>query len=386
MSRSTLIALVLLPLAMPVALAQRGSKVHRQVEGYGAVTRGAESSPAGFDVVRVTSLASSGEGTLHAALDPAKRKTKDGAYRGLRIVFAVGGTIKSSHTLRINRPYVTIDGATAPKPGITIAKQGDGSKGGLVISTSGKRGAGTHDVVVRYLRIVGVWAGASEKHSQNAGTIAIDGEDHPDGVTRVVLDHLTIKNGQDAAGDIWGRVTDVTVQWSIFVDCLHPMTISHHEKQRRERLSIHHNVFARNHERNPQIRGDVRDVDLVNNIVYEWKRFPGGYGIQIRDRHDLWPTNINVRNNLFHASQAQEAALRYSKTPYPGKVFIHGNALPKRCEIESTSPRPIAIPRRARVTAWPVGRLRREMLPHVGTRYPLADEKKLLTELGALFR
>ena len=45
----------------------------------------------------------------------------------------------------------------------------------------------------------------------------------------------------------------------------HPTTISHYPApyQIRQRIGMHHNVYAKNGERNPQIRADVRDLDYV---------------------------------------------------------------------------------------------------------------------------
>ena len=84
----------------------------KSYEGFGAKTKGAASSPAGSTDFHVTSLADSGKGTLRDGLSAG----------GRRIVFDVAGTITLASTLEVRYPYVTIDGATAPKPGITIVQ------------------------------------------------------------------------------------------------------------------------------------------------------------------------------------------------------------------------------------------------------------------------
>src|SRR5690606_40596515 len=85
----------------------------------------------GGEIIRVTALDNHGPGSLRAAL----------AHEGPRIVvFEVGGVIDlERETLRIEHPFVTIAGQTAPSPGITLIR------GGMEVAT--------HDVVVRHIRI-----------------------------------------------------------------------------------------------------------------------------------------------------------------------------------------------------------------------------------------
>ena len=90
--------------------------------GWAADTKGG----AGGEVLRVTSLAGDGPGSLRAALEA------DGPRI---VVFEVGGVIDlEGREIAIRNPYVTIAGQTAPSPGITLIR------GGLII--------GGHDVIV----------------------------------------------------------------------------------------------------------------------------------------------------------------------------------------------------------------------------------------------
>ena len=79
-------------------------------EGFGKDTRGAEGCSGGYMVYNVTSLANSGPNTLRDALSQGCRY----------IVFGVGGNITLTSTLNIVNSYITIDGSTAPYPGITV--------------------------------------------------------------------------------------------------------------------------------------------------------------------------------------------------------------------------------------------------------------------------
>src|SRR5688572_20303646 len=80
--------------------------------GWAASTPGGR----GGAVIRVTSLAADGPGSLKAALE----------QRGPRIiVFEVGGIIDLGlSTITIDQPFLTIAGQTAPSPGITIIRGG----------------------------------------------------------------------------------------------------------------------------------------------------------------------------------------------------------------------------------------------------------------------
>lgn len=84
----------------------------------------------GGRVIWVTSLAESGEGTLRAALDIDEPRI---------IRFAIAGEIWINDVLRIRYPYVTIDGSSAPSPGISIF----GDQVRIL----------THDVIIRDIRI-----------------------------------------------------------------------------------------------------------------------------------------------------------------------------------------------------------------------------------------
>ena len=85
----------------------------------------------GGEVIPVTTLASSGPGSLRAALETTGPRV---------VVFEVGGVIDlATESLAIQEPFVTIAGQTAPSPGITIIR------GSLSIFTN--------DVVVQHLTV-----------------------------------------------------------------------------------------------------------------------------------------------------------------------------------------------------------------------------------------
>ena len=135
----------------------------RHDEGFGASTPGGS----GKAIVHVTNLGDAGPGSLREALNHGNRTIR----------FQVAGDIVLQDFLYVSSAYVTIDGTTAPPPGITLRAAG------LVI-----RGAkGAHDVVVRGLRI---------RDSR------IDGIQVSYGAYRVVIDHVSVSGSSDGNLDI----------------------------------------------------------------------------------------------------------------------------------------------------------------------------------------
>lgn len=361
------------------------------IEGYGATSVGGE----GGDECHVTSLADSGAGTLRDCI--VNRSS------ARRVVFDVAGEITLATDLVVNQPYLTVDGATAPAPGITIVK-GDIQEGQFII-------AGTHDVIVRHLRFMGLWQ-TGGPHLNNAATIAIDGDANPDHVAaRIVLDHVTSRNATDGGPDIWGEVRDVTIQWSFFFHSWHPTTISHYPApyQVRQRISMHHNLYAKNGERNPQIRADVRDLDYVNNVVYDWGFFGegAGYGVRVRNEAGEPKVNANIVANAFVPGAVRPGwALVFGDVPGAdasdggpagapaegtvvtttllGELWVSGNILPPENQDQySTIAQPLPVPPAAEVTTYPATALRDQMLPYVGMLYRSAEEEAIVAELAA---
>ncbi|HSK39247.1 MAG TPA: right-handed parallel beta-helix repeat-containing protein [Arenibaculum sp.] len=220
-------------------------------EGFGADTRG------GLDgrVIRVTTLADDGAGSLRAAL----------REKGPRlIVFEVGGRIDLDSDLRIHEPHVTVAGQTAPSPGITLAH------GGLRIST--------HDVVVQHLRIrVGAEPGGDRTSLHDRDGIAIIAKrDGSRPVHDVLIDNCSVSWSVDEGISTWFRpVSGVTIRDSIVAEALndagHPkgahgfgMLIGEGSR----RVAVVGNLFAHNTRRNPAIGADTTAL-IANNIVYD---------------------------------------------------------------------------------------------------------------------
>lgn len=227
-------------------------------QGFGAATPGGS----GGSNFRVTNLNDSGQGSLRDALSKGNR----------RIVFDVSGEIIfNGGYVPIRGAFITIDGFTAPSPGITIRNGG--------IEISGKKGA--HDIIVRGIRI---------RNSDK------DGIRITNGAYNVVIDHVSIHGTGDGTLDITEGTHDVTVSWSIFAEPASgkTMLIDFNPSS----ITLHHNLFVKGRTRNPQVRvgmlgspAGVTTLDMRNNAVWGWG---SGHGTLIR-----YGPRVNVVNNFY---------------------------------------------------------------------------------------
>lgn len=289
--RSALGALGLLVAAW---LAAEGRADAAIAEGFGAATPGGD----GGAVVRVTTLADSGPGSLREALKGGHRT----------IVFDVAGEIALRTHLWVNGAYVTIDGFSAPEPGITLRNYG------LVIRGS----KGAHDVIVRGLRVRGS---------------AIDGIQVSGGAYNVLIEHVSVDGSADGNIDITEDSRDVTVAWSILSGAGKNMLI----KYGASRITLHHNIFIGSKSRNPQARIDdegsvARELtlDMRNNLVWDF----ANYGTLVW--HGAW---ANVAYNFYGpGKKAVEVA--------NARAWVHGNRGLRgaRHDAGGTEPGPFAAP------------------------------------------
>ncbi|MBS7458172.1 pectate lyase family protein [Coralloluteibacterium stylophorae] len=213
----------------------------------------------GGRIVRVTTLAADGPGSLRAAL----------AERGRRIVvFEVGGVIDLDRKgITITEPEVTVAGQTAPSPGITLIRGGIGVR--------------THDVIVQHLHIRPGDAGAARGEWESDGLSASGAHD-------VVFDHNSLtwaidENGSasgprfDGGGPAdWREATShrITFSNNLIAEALAHAT--HAKGEHSKGVLVHDNatgilmtgnLFAHNFERNPLFKGGVHGA-VLNNLIY----------------------------------------------------------------------------------------------------------------------
>jgi pectate lyase len=266
MSRRTLVrlalALAVVALGGHAPLATSGTlptvvsaeAIHVAIEGFGAGTTGG----AGHGTCVVDSLLDDGPGTLRDCLSAGQRI----------VTFAVAGTIQLSSQLSVRGSSITIDGFSAPSPGITL------------------RGWGVniwdvHDVIVRGLRI----RDAGLKRGKTShDCIGVNGP----GAYNIVIDHVSIYNCGDGGIDISSGPKNITIQWSIVSTGKLALwgSTSSSPRNDTDRISMHHTMLICGPDaisegvgcdREPLVRagGYPVSVDLRHNIFEGWIRDNG---------------------------------------------------------------------------------------------------------------
>jgi hypothetical protein len=240
------------------------------------------------------------------------------------IVFAAD-TVSAAHGNRYIGSNVTLDGCAWGRNGVTIKQPAD-VKRGIIIEGP------VSNVVVRCIR----FEGSGPEHRGFSAEFDLLGIDGTGGlVSNVSIDRVTIVGATDGALDITGNVSDVTVQRSLLYDSPLAQLIKYGS---RRRISIHHNVYSGNGERNPQIRGDARDIDFVSNVIDDCSIKKDGagnkfdpYGLRI-DHHD-GPVSVNVVDNFL--------GCRSQVVGTGGSVYTSGNAGPGAFRGNAAEPNPV---------------------------------------------
>ncbi len=230
-------------------------------EGAGRYSQGGR----GGAVLRVTSLADSGPGSLRAAVETQGPRT---------ILFDVAGTIRLASDLVIREPRITLAGQSAPGGGIALA---DAT---LIVRAD--------DVVIRHLRVR-----RGDRRPGEGDSIWIERG------RRIILDHVSASWSIDETLSASSRYPngdgyyDLTVQWSFITESLRR---SHHSEGEHgygslirgghgARVSFHHNLWAHHVARMPRpgnYNGPEVDpqgplMEFRSNLFYNWGRGFAGY-------------------------------------------------------------------------------------------------------------
>ena len=214
----------------------------------------------GGEVIRVTTLAKDGPGSLADAL----------AHEGPRIiVFEVGGAIDLERsTLTIDEPFVTIAGQTAPSPGITLLR------GGIDVKT--------HDVKITHMRVLTGVDGQAKRSGWEAdafSTAAAANVLVENNTFMWAIDENMSASGPRFTGDSveeWraGTSRNVTFRLNLAAEGLADAS---HPKGEHSKGSLIHdnatgivfdrNIWAHNVERSPLVKGGAQ-VLMINNLIY----------------------------------------------------------------------------------------------------------------------
>ena len=248
--------------ALLIVLTFASSVYSTEYQGFGAATPGGSGQP----VYRVTNLRDSGPGSL-----------RDAVSRGRRyIVFDVGGEISLSSRIHVKGSYITIDGFTAQRPGITLKGWG--------LYMWGNDGA--HNIIIRGIRV-----------RNSAG----DGLHVSKGAHDIVIDRSSVAFAGDGNIDITEGAYNVTVSRTILAEPAagnKNMLIMYDSPRQ---ITLHHNLFIKAESRSPQVQTDGfgtpatdTTVDMRNNVIWDWA---GGYGSRIR-----YGPRVNIINNFYAAN------------------------------------------------------------------------------------
>jgi hypothetical protein len=230
----------------PLSAETHGEPAFPGAEGFGAFTSGGR----GGKTLYVDNLNDSGPGSLRAAVQTADPHI---------IAFRVGGVIRLKSTLIIQDPFVTIDGQSAPGPGIMLRNHGIQVR--------------THDVVLRYFR---VRVGDDAVHMEEPGALgAYEGGvgEHAlyfiEGSKNCIADHLSLSWSTTKILSVTKLSDLITIQWCILSEALNFAGHGYASIAGGNRVTWHHNLFAHNHSRNVRFGGLV-DADFRNNVIYDW--------------------------------------------------------------------------------------------------------------------
>ena len=190
-----------------------------------------------------------------------------------------------------------------------------------------------------------------------------------------------------------GSAKYVTYQYSAFFNSLHPQSHSHWPGgvagQERRYISMHHNLYAYNHERQTNIRGNTWDYNFEQNIIHAWAPFGfgGGYGTQFRCRNSGCPARVNMIDNHYTSSSATPSGLLSQAVtfndgaPYD-QVYMQGNRFPSQESDRGTAAAEFPRSTEAEITRYAGNELTSKVLPNIGAPYRTAEEELLFTEVA----
>lgn len=288
---------------------------------------------AGGRIIRVTSLAATGPGTLREALDATGPRI---------IVFEVGGVIDLGRTtLDITQPFATIAGQTAPSPGITIIR------GGIDLRT--------HDVILSHIRVYTGADGQARRSGWEADAFSTVA------ASNVWVDHCSflwaIDENMSASGprftgnsvEEWRAGTSHNILFSHNL-AAEGLADSSHPKGEHSKGSLIHdnatsivfyrNVWAHNVERHPLVKGGAQ-VLMINNLIYNPGHRALHYNLMALEwvGHDYVTGQLTAIGNIMRGGNDTDEGLPFlmlggdGDLAYYGRdnlaVDRHGNALPQ---------------------------------------------------------
>ncbi|MBD3275151.1 MAG: pectate lyase [Candidatus Marinimicrobia bacterium] len=268
-----IVAFIFVVFALNTSIFSQNQLAFPGAEGYGKFTKGGR----GGQVYEVTNLNDSGEGSLRAAVAESGPRT---------VVFRVSGTIELQSDLRINNPFITIVGQTAPGDGVCI-------KGNLSIDTD--------EVIIRFIRV---------RFDPSTGeSDAIFGRYNKN----IILDHISASWSTDEVFSVYHN-EHVTIQWCMITEACPKSDSDSHRFGGiwgNDYSTYHHNLIAHNNSRNPRWASGAGHNDYRNNVLYNWG-YQSCYGGEKQQpgNPDFDFTTVNMIANYYKPGPATECGVR----------------------------------------------------------------------------
>jgi hypothetical protein len=264
-------------------------------QGGGAAATGGR----GGEVIEVTNLNDTGNGSLRACIEAKGART---------CVFTVAGVIHVGVGMRVYNDNLTIAGQTAPGGGITLDGSHSRQQATLFISAS--------NVIVRYLTLR-MGEGPTHSPGPSTGDVAIEVANAK--CHDIMIDHVSVSwwdnKGLVYVSNFVGPNNKITTQWSMFYESHagHPVgpSISSNPNPGQgfdnleNDLDYHHDFLADIGHRIPQLWN--RSSRWVNNIVYNWDYYASQLlgqvnGDFIGNKYKAGPLNRDARKHEIQAS------------------------------------------------------------------------------------
>jgi len=228
--------------------------------------------------------------------DPAPPGTlRDALSQGNRcIVFDQGGTITLKERLYVTGANVTIDGFSAPSPGITL--QGETANTPSTLIVEGDMTPG--NVVIRGIRHRG------PKPDDGMRVFGKERVASYPAVSNVVFDHVSVTGQGDGAIDVTEQANHVTIQWSILGTGFTDQEFNLIQFGAYD-ITLHHNLYIDGKARMPGCYdSEVPAPDLVcdvrNNVIWQTTQA----GTEVR-----FSATANVINNFYRPSTTAPAII-----------------------------------------------------------------------------
>jgi hypothetical protein len=265
-------------------------------------------------VLRVTTLASDGPGSLRSALEDRRPRL---------VVFEVGGVIDlQGKSLVIRQPDVTVAGQTAPAPGITLIR------GSLIVET--------HDVAIEHIAV---------RSGNSVPDDALGARRSKSPVYNVLFDHcsatwavdenLSVSGPADskATADPDATSHDVTLRSCLIAEGL---SRSVHQKGEHSKGTLIHDgvrnvtitgsLYAHNRERNPRLKGGT-SATIAGNVMYDWGNQCIGVGARGNDEV-LSRAEATITGNVAIPGPDTRSKVFVKHLDEGGKVVLRDNVAP----------------------------------------------------------